>query len=100
MRTLPACKDFPGGGSCFALALLLPACVHAEGVDTEHLFGFMTWQPMSAMWANASFKAETTGRFGSETAAGTRAIGRNSELEIVPVQNFRVEPREHVCVCT
>ena len=32
-------KAFRAGILCFSA--LLPTCVHAEGIDTEHLFGFM-----------------------------------------------------------
>jgi len=31
-------KAFRAGILCFSA--LLPTCVHAEGIDTEHLFGF------------------------------------------------------------
>jgi len=46
-----------------SLAALLPACVHAEGVDTEHLFGFMIGTDVGNV-GEREFQSETTGRFG------------------------------------
>ena len=72
-----------------SLAALLPACVHAEGIDTEHLFGFMIGTDVGNV-GEREFQSQTTGRFGKN--GGTyRAVGQEFELEFVPVKNFRVE---------
>ena len=72
-----------------SLAALLPACVHAEGIDTEHLFGFMIGADVGNV-GEREFQSETTGRFG-KNGGRYRAVGQEFELEFVPVQNFRVE---------
>jgi hypothetical protein len=64
------------------LAALLPACAHAEGIDTEHLFGFMIGADVGSL-GEREFQSETNGSFGK--------IGQEFELEFVPVSNFRVE---------
>lgn len=71
---------------CFAL---LPACVRAEGIDTEHLFGFMIGSDVGNV-GEREFQSQTTGRF-SRNGGSYRAIGQEFELEFVPVKNFRVE---------
>ena len=72
-----------------SLAALLPACVHAEGIDTEHLFGFMIGTDVGNV-GEREFQSETTGRFGKN--GGTyRAVGQELELEFVPLPNFRIE---------
>ena len=72
-----------------SLAALLPACVHAEGIDTEHLFGFMIGADVGTV-GEREFQSETTGRFG-KNGGRYRAVGQEFELEFVPVQNFRIE---------
>ena len=56
-----------------SLAALLPACVHAEGIDTEHLFGFMIGTDVGNV-GEREFQSETTGRFGKNggTLSGRR----------------------------
>lgn len=71
---------------CFAL---LPACVRAEGIDTEHLFGFMIGSDVGNV-GEREFESKTTGRF-SRTGGNYRAVGQQMEVEFVPVRNFRVE---------
>jgi hypothetical protein len=72
-----------------SLVALLPACARAEGVDTEHIFGFMIGTDVGTV-GEREFQSETTGRFGK--GGGTyRAIGQEFELEFVPARNFRVE---------
>ena len=62
-----------------SLAALLPACVHAEGIDTEHLFGFMIGTDVGNV-GEREFQSETTGRFGKN--GGTyRAVGQEFELD-------------------
>lgn len=72
-----------------SFAALLPACGYAEGIDTEHLFGFMIGTNVGNV-GEREFQSETTGRFGRN--GGTyRAVGQEFELEFVPVRNFRIE---------
>jgi hypothetical protein len=72
---------------CFSA--LLPTCLHAEGIDTEHLFGFMIGSDVGSA-GEREFQSQTTGRF-SKSGGNYRAISQDLELEIVPVQNFRIE---------
>src|SRR5882672_1433103 len=72
-----------------SLAALLPACVHAEGIDTEHLFGFMIGTDVGNV-GEREFQSETTGRF-AKNGGNYRAIGQQLELEFVPARNFRIE---------
>ena len=71
------------------LATLLSGGVCAEGIDTEHLFGFMIGTDVGNV-GEREFQSETTGRFG-KNGGRYRAVGQEFELEFVPVQNFRVE---------
>src|SRR5882757_5713837 len=71
------------------LAALLPGGVCAEGIDTEHLFGFMIGTDVGNV-GEREFQSQTTGRFG-RNGRTYRAIGQELELEVVPVKNFRVE---------
>ena len=48
---------------CFSA--LLPAGVQAEGIDTEHIFGFMIGTDVGSV-GEREFQTETTGRFGKE----------------------------------
>lgn len=68
---------------------LLPTCVRAEGIDTEHLFGFMIGSDVGNV-GEREFQSQTTGRF-SRTGGRFRAIGQELELEFVPARNFRIE---------
>jgi hypothetical protein len=72
---------------CFST--LVPACVHAEGIDTEHLFGFMIGTDVGSA-GEREFQSQTTGRF-SKSGGNYRAINQELELEIVPANNFRIE---------
>lgn len=71
---------------CFAL---LAAGARAEGIDTEHLFGFMIGSDVGNV-GEREFQSQTTGRF-SRNDGSYRAVGQQVELEFVPVRNFRVE---------
>jgi hypothetical protein len=72
---------------CFST--LVPACVHAEDIDTEHLFGFVIGTDVGNL-GEREFQSQTTGRFSK--AGGTyRAINQELELEFVPIENFRIE---------
>jgi hypothetical protein len=71
------------------LLLLLPVCAHAEGIDTEHIYGFMIGTDVGEL-GEREFQTETTGRFAKE-AGSYQAFGQQLELEFVPIRNFRIE---------
>jgi len=71
------------------LAALLSVCAHAEGIDTEHLFGFMIGTDVGNV-GEREFQSRTTGRFGKD-GSRYRTINQEFELEFVPVKDFRVE---------
>jgi hypothetical protein len=84
----------PFGPAAFRTAILcfstlVPACVHAEGIDTEHLFGFTIGTDVGST-GEREFQSQTTGRF-SKAGGGYRAINQELELELVPANNFRIE---------
>jgi hypothetical protein len=72
---------------CFST--LVPACVYAEDIDTEHLFGFVIGTDVGNL-GEREFQSQTTGRF-SKTAGSYRAGQQEFELEFVPANNFRIE---------
>jgi hypothetical protein len=72
---------------CFSM--LVPGCVYAEGIDTEHLFGFLIGTDVGNV-GEREFQSQTTGRF-SKSGDNYRAINQELELEFVPVGNFRIE---------
>jgi hypothetical protein len=72
---------------CFST--LFPAFLHAEGIDTEHLFGFVVGTDVGSA-GEREFQSQTTGRF-SKTGGNYRAINHELELELVPADNFRIE---------
>jgi hypothetical protein len=69
--------------------LLVPAGAHADGIDTEHIYGFMIGTDVGEL-GEREFQSETTGRF-SKDGGSYRAVGQQLELEFVPIRNFRVE---------
>src|SRR5512147_1770433 len=87
MRMPPHAKTFQA--AVVSLATLLPTCVHAEGIDTEHLFGFMIGADVGNL-GEREFQSDTTGSFG-KNGGRYRAIGQEFELEFVPMRNLRVE---------
>jgi hypothetical protein len=72
---------------CFST--LLPNGVQAEGIDTEHLFGFMIGTDVGNR-GEREFQSQTTGRF-SKSGGRYRAVGQEFELEFVPAKDFRIE---------
>jgi len=71
------------------LSALFPACLHAEEIDTEHLYAFTIGTDVGNA-GEREFQSQTNGSFSK--AAGTyRAVGEQVELEFVPIDNFRVE---------
>lgn len=87
MRIPPLAHTFRAG--VVSLVAVLPVCAQAEGIDTEHLFGFMIGADVGNL-GEREFQSETTGRLG-KNGGRYRAVGQEFELEFVPVQNFRVE---------
>src|SRR5437870_645240 len=87
MRISTRAKTFQA--AVVSLAALLPACAHAEGIDTEHLFGFMIGTDVGTV-GEREFQSQTTGRFAKD-GGRYRAVGQELELEFLPVKNFRVE---------
>jgi len=84
----------PAGPKAFRTAIacvstLVSACAYAEGIDTEHLFGFMIGTDVGGV-GEREFQSTTSGRFSKRTAH-YRAINQEFELEFVPVRNFRIE---------
>ena len=80
-------KAFRTAIVCFST--LLPNCVQAEGIDTEHLFGFMIGTDVGSP-GEREFQSQTTGRF-SKSGGRYRAVGQEFELEFVPAKDFRIE---------
>jgi hypothetical protein len=72
-----------------AMLWLLPTCGLAEGIDTEHIYGFMIGSDVGDA-GEREFQATTTGLF-SKQAGAYQAYGQQLELEFVPVKNFRIE---------
>ena len=70
-------------------ALLWPAYGLAEGIDTEHIYGFMIGSDVGDP-GEREFQTTTTGRF-SKQAGTYGALGQELELEFVPIKNFRIE---------
>jgi hypothetical protein len=68
---------------------LLPRAAMSEGIDTEHIFGFMIGTDVGEV-GELEFQSQTTGRF-AKNAGRYRAVEQELELEAVPVDNFRVE---------
>jgi hypothetical protein len=71
------------------LCAWFPACVRAEDIDTEHLFGFMIGTDVGEA-GEREFQSQTTGRFVRD-GGSYRAIEQELELEFVPARNFRIE---------
>jgi hypothetical protein len=80
-------KAFRTAIVCFST--LLPNCVQAEGIDTEHLFGFMIGTDIGNP-GEREFQSQTTGRF-SRSGGRYGAVGQEFELEFVPAKDFRIE---------
>jgi hypothetical protein len=61
----------------------------AEGIDTEHIYGFMIGSDVGN-FGEREFQSEVTGRF-SKRAGIYQALGQEVEVEFVPVENFRIQ---------
>jgi hypothetical protein len=71
------------------VSALLPACAHAEGIDTEHLFAFMIGSDVGTV-GEREFQTQSTGRFGKD-GGRYRAGNQELELEFLPFKNLRIE---------
>jgi opacity protein-like surface antigen len=71
------------------VVLLAPASSFGEGIDSEHIYGFMIGSDVGNP-GEREFQTTTTGRFSKQ--AGSYQAGEQAfELEFVPVKNFRIE---------
>jgi hypothetical protein len=77
------------GAALVCLSPPLTSGVHAEGIDTEHLFAFMIGTDTGDA-GEREFQSQTTGRFGKESGR-YRAGDQELELEFVPFRDFRIE---------
>ena len=87
MRMPIRAKTFRAAIACFFA--LFSACGHAEGIDTEHIFGFMIGADVGDV-GEREFQSQTTARF-ARNGGNYRAVGQELELELVPFRNFRIE---------
>jgi hypothetical protein len=70
-------------------SLVLLRAAHSEGIDTEHIFGFMIGSDVGEV-GEREFQSQTTGRF--DKGGGRYRTGEQEfELELVPAKNFRIE---------
>ena len=66
----------------------LASTARAEGIDTEHLFGFMIGSDVGNV-GEREFQSQSTGRFGK---GGRYRNGEQEfEVEFVPAANVRIE---------
>ncbi|HEY0331848.1 MAG TPA: hypothetical protein VGC77_22465 [Rhodopseudomonas sp.] len=72
-----------------ALAGSWQAQAHAEGIDTEHLFGFMIGSDVGTP-GERELQSQSTAR-ASRSGSSYRSGSQQFELEFVPARNFRVE---------
>jgi hypothetical protein len=77
------------GAMVVCLSALFPSGLHAEGIDTEHLFGFMIGSDVGTA-GEREFQSQTTGRL-SKSNGDYQAAGQALELEYVPIKDFRLE---------
>jgi len=70
-------------------SLMLSWAAHSEGIDTEHIFGFMIGSDVGEV-GEREFQSQTTGRF-DKGGGRYRAGEQEFELELVPAKNFRIE---------
>lgn len=67
---------------------LLPLVVHAEGIDTEHLWAFMIGADVGDL-GDREFESQLTGRF-TKSSGTYQALSEATEFEFVPVDKLRV----------
>ena len=92
LKTPPA-KAFLTATLCFLLgaagAFAEEPDNKPEGIDTEHIYGFMIGTDVGDP-GEREFQATTTGRF-SKQAGNYQALDQQLEMEFLPFRNFRVE---------
>jgi len=72
-------------------ATLLSSGLHAEGIDTEHIFAFMIGADVGT-FGEREFQSQTTGRFG-RNGGRYRSLGQELEL----IGHSRKSQRAAVC---
>lgn len=77
------------GMAILGAAALLPNVVRGEGIDTEHVFGFMIGSDVGDA-GEREFQSQLTGRF-AKAGGRYRAGDQEFELEFVPIKDFRIE---------
>jgi hypothetical protein len=85
------------GVTILCFSTVLAPCVHAEDIDTEHLFGFMIGTDVGSL-GEREFQSQTTGRV-SKVGGSYRAINHELELEFVPTNYFRIEVGSSFAAC-
>jgi hypothetical protein len=65
-----------------------PIGVHADEIDTEHLFVFAIGTDIGEV-GEREFESETNSRFGKRTGSYT-ALSQSFEAEFTPIENFRL----------
>ena len=75
--------------AALGIAVALPVGARGEGIDTEHLFGFMIGTDVGTP-GEREFQSQSGGQLGKRD--GTyRSAAQEFEVEWVPAANFRVE---------
>src|SRR4030095_10772804 len=71
-----------------AVLALGPIVVHADEIDTEHLFVFAIGTDIGE-GGERELESETNSRFGKRTGSYT-ALSQSLEAEFTPIENFRL----------
>ena len=71
-----------------AVLALGPIGVHADEIDTEHLFAFAIGTDIGEV-GERELESETNSRFGKRTGSYT-ALSQSLEAEFTPIENFRL----------
>lgn len=77
------------GLAIICASLILLGAAHGEGIDTEHIFGFIIGSDVGDA-GEREFQTQTTGRF-DKGGGRYRAGAQELELELVPATNIRIE---------
>lgn len=73
-----------------AALALAPAVVHAEKLETTHLFGFTLGSDVNDVGEKEA-ESETTGRFG-KAGGSYSALSQGFAVKFIPFQDFSIEP--------
>jgi hypothetical protein len=71
-----------------AILALRPIGVHADEIDTEHLFAFAIGTDIGEV-GERELESETNSRFGKRTGSYT-SLSQSLEAEFTPIENFRL----------